>query len=67
MSGLMVQFILFLDIRYNYFLKKGKNLLTNKKNYANIIKSLSWGREITADCGEVERLVRGIKNLEKST
>ncbi|MDN5378839.1 MAG: hypothetical protein PWQ76_1094, partial [Clostridiales bacterium] len=48
MSGLMVEFILFLDIRYNYFLKKGKNLLTNKKNYANIIKSLSWGREITA-------------------
>jgi hypothetical protein len=48
-------------------LKKGKNLLTNEKNYANIIKSLSglddrgWLRV------GVERLVRGIKNLEEST
>ena len=41
--------------------------LTHLKNHANIIKSLSWGREITADCGEVEWLERGIKNLEKST
>ncbi len=24
MSGLMVEFILFLDIRYNYFFEKGK-------------------------------------------
>jgi len=67
MSGLMVKFILFLDIRYNYFLKKGKNLLTNKKNYANIIKSLSWGREITAGFGWVlSSWGEGEKNLEKS-
>ena len=39
--------------------------MTHLKNHANIIKSLSWGRMIEADCGEVERLERGIKNLKE--
>jgi len=41
--------------------------LTHFKNYANIIKSLSWGREITAGFGWVlSSWGEGEKNLEKS-